>query len=94
VTLEYGEPITGDPFHVERVHRQNVVESRRSQFLHPVVRYYSMGEFVDEHHVIEDLEAVWVDREHTEPLIKFFDRYLQSSYVAMTELDNSNAMAS
>ena len=92
VTLEYGEPITGDPFHVERVHRQNIMESRRSQFLHPVVRHYAMGDLVDEHHVLEDLEAVWVEPEHTEPLIEFFARYLQSDSVPMAELDNSRAM--
>lgn len=76
VTLEYGDPITGDPFQVERVHRQNIEHSERSQFLHPVVRHYSDGMLKAEHHVIEDLEARWCEDEHIDPLVAFFDAAL------------------
>jgi len=73
VTLEYGAPIIGDAFSVARIHRENVQEAEASQFLHPVVRRYVQGKFVAKHDVIEDLEANWVEPEHVEPLIKFFD---------------------
>lgn len=76
ITLEYGDPIVGDPFAVERVHRENVAESSRSQFLHPVVRHYANGSLQAEHHVLEDLEAVWLEDEHTAPLEEFFARAL------------------
>ena len=68
VTLEYGEAITGDLFNVTRIHRENIEQAHRSQFLHPVVRYVRNGEVQDEHHVIEDLEAKWVEDEHFAPL--------------------------
>ena len=77
VSLEYGDPIVGDPFKVERVHRQNIMESHRSKFLHPIVRHYRLGSLVAEHNVIEDLEAIWLEEEHITPLIKFLTNSLQ-----------------
>lgn len=76
VTLEYGDPITGDPFMVERVHRQDTQRADRSQFLHPVFRHYRDGHITAEHHVLEDLEALWVEEEHTRPLADFFQSCL------------------
>lgn len=72
VTLEYGDEIEGDPFNVERIHRLDVERARRSQFLHPIVRHYKDGECCAEHHVIEDLEGIWVEPEHRQPLEAFF----------------------
>lgn len=79
VTLEYGGEIEGDPFCVERIHRLDVERARRSQFLHPIVRHYKDGECVAEHHVIEDLEGVWVEAEHRQPLEAFFAKALALS---------------
>ena len=76
LTLEYGAPIVGDPFAVERIHRENVDQAEASQFLHPVVRRYYNGILVARHDVIEDLEAKWVEPEHFEPLVAFFDSQL------------------
>ena len=73
LTLEYGAPILGDPFTVERIHRENTVSAESSQFLHPVVRRYVNGTLVAKHDVLEDLEAKWVESEHIEPMIEFFD---------------------
>lgn len=76
VTLEYGDPIQGDPFHVSRIHRQNAEEAHRSQFLHPVVRWFDGETLLAEHHVVEDLEAIWGEEEHTKPLTAFFSNCL------------------
>ncbi|MEJ2419472.1 MAG: NAD(P)-binding domain-containing protein, partial [Exilibacterium sp.] len=79
LTLEYGAPIMGDPFAVERIHRKNVDAADASQFLHPVVRRYYNGVLVARHDVIEDLEATWVESEHVEPLKAFFIRQLMNN---------------
>jgi len=90
-SLEYGDPIVGDPFNVERVHRLNIEDARRSQFLHPVVRHYVGGQCVSEHHVLEDLEAIWVEQEHIAPLKMFFERAF-SGKAPMKEMQDA-AMA-
>jgi hypothetical protein len=76
VTLEYGDAIAGDPFNVARIHRENVNQAHHSQFLHPVVRRVRNGEIEDEHHVIEDLEARWVEDEHLIPLFAALQRWI------------------
>ena len=76
LTLEYGAPIMGDPFAVERIHRENVQEASASQFLHPVIRRYMNGVLVAKHEIIEDLEAKWVEPEHYAPLTAFFDEQI------------------
>lgn len=81
LTLEYGAPIEGDPFNVERIHRQNIDRAERSQFLHPVVRRYKSGMLLSKHDVIEDLEAKWTGPEHIDPL----KMYLEYEGVAMGE---------
>ncbi|MFK8017577.1 MAG: NAD(P)-binding domain-containing protein [Gammaproteobacteria bacterium] len=75
VSLEYGDPIEGDPFCVERIHRENVQDARSSQFLHPVIRCFNRGHLTSEHHVIEDLESRWVEAIHFEPLAMFLEPY-------------------
>lgn len=90
-SLEYGAPIVGDPFNVERVHRLNVEDSSRSQFLHPVVRHYAKGKCVAEHHVLEDLEAIWVEPEHVDPLTIFFDKALNGEFAAKEISDEEMA---
>jgi thioredoxin reductase len=76
LTLEYGDPIVGDPFAVERIHREDTVQAHKSQFLHPIIRRYIGKELVAQHDVIEDLEAKWVEPEHFEPLTAFFEEQL------------------
>ena len=55
-----------------------MAEAHRSQFLHPVVRRVRNGEVQDEHHVIEDLEAKWVEDEHLIPLSAALQRWIAS----------------
>ncbi len=76
VTLEYGDPIVGDPFCVERIHRENVKDASQSQFLHPVIRYFSGSDCVAEHHVLEDLESRWEESVHIEPLAEFLSSFV------------------
>lgn len=70
LTLEYGKS-EQDPFLVERVHRSDVERADDSTFLHPVVRRYQDGALVDQHHVIEDLAAEWLEPEHVDPLVSY-----------------------
>lgn len=93
VTLEYGDPIQGDPFNVERIHRCDTQHSEKSQFLHPVVRYFRDGELAGEHHVIEDLEAVWFEKEHVEPLTAFFAQWLSDEPQSKPVDQPAHAMA-
>jgi len=70
LTLEFGQ-IEDDPFEIPRVHRADTRRAARSVFLHPIVRYFEEGELIAEHHVIEDLAAVWSEPEHYVPLRQF-----------------------
>jgi thioredoxin reductase len=77
VTLEYGANHDAqDPFNVTRIARDDVNRARESNFLHPVVRRFSRSKLVAEHHVIEDLAAVWRENVHIQPLLGFFEREL------------------
>jgi hypothetical protein len=73
LTLEFGE-IEHDPFEIPRIHRADTRRAARSVFLHPIVRYFEDGELIAEHHVIEDLAAVWSESEHYVPLREFLAR--------------------
>lgn len=88
LNLEYGDPIEGDPFNVERIHRTNTEQAQRSQFLHPVVRHYFGKELLTRHDIIEDLEANWVELEHINPLLHYLKGALKEvSTVSEKELD-------
>jgi thioredoxin reductase len=77
VTLEYGpEHIQADPFNVVRVQRSDTDRASQSHFLHPVVRRYAHGVLVEEHHILEDLAAEWLEDVHVKPLLAFFERQL------------------
>ena len=68
VSLEYGKNKDFDPFTGERIHRENIGASERSQFLHPIVREYRYGKMMSEHHTIEDLLAIWQEDIHLKSL--------------------------
>jgi hypothetical protein len=71
VSLEFGQRKFDNPFNVPRIARDNVGSARESNFLHPVVRYFRMGELMADHHVIEDLAGEWREPEHLLPLREF-----------------------
>lgn len=75
LTLEYG-PAAEDPFNVNRIHRTDAERAAQSTFLHPVIRRFEKGELVDEHHVVEDLAAEWLEPEHIDPLVAYLQGLL------------------
>ncbi|MEQ3530611.1 MULTISPECIES: NAD(P)-binding domain-containing protein [Pseudoalteromonas] len=77
VTLEYGIDADFDPFTANRIHRENVAASDHSQFLHPIIREYQGTELVSEHHVIEDLLAIWKEDIHLHPLQSFINEAIR-----------------
>lgn len=75
LTLEFGKSADDeDPFHVQRIRRDNVARASASKFLHPALREYHQGMQSSEHHIIEDLEAVWREAEHIIPLRDYLQR--------------------
>lgn len=72
LTLEFGSANTGDVFAQQRIARDNYNAAAASKFLHPVLRCWEDGQVVAEHHVIEDLEAVWTETEHGAGIKTFF----------------------
>ncbi|MGE3537452.1 MAG: NAD(P)-binding domain-containing protein [Candidatus Tectimicrobiota bacterium] len=76
ITLEYGAQRVSDPFNINRPHSQDSANAHHSQFLHPVIRRFDRGRLVSEHHIMEDLEAVWNDDCHVTPLRHYFERAL------------------
>lgn len=80
LTLEFGASAHDeDPFKVNRIRRDNVAKAAASTFLHPAIREYENGAKVSEHHVIEDLEAVWKEPEHIEPLTQYLEKRIHST---------------
>ena len=78
ITLEYGSYHVDDPFHIDRIHRNDSDNARQSHFLHPIVRHFDSSKLVSEHHIIEDLEAAWNEDIHISPLMRYFQRELSA----------------
>lgn len=72
VTMEFGNKNeTTDHMSQTRVHRDDFENADKSVFIHPVIRFYVGNKMEQEFHIIEDLEAVWKEPIHIEPLKKF-----------------------
>lgn len=79
VTLEFGLDIfqtNKNPFAIERVHKENIKAASESAFVHPIIRRFSQGKLVAEHHVIEDLASEWLEDVHIQPLLNFFNIHI------------------
>lgn len=78
VTLEFGLEIiyaSPDPLAVNRIHKDDVDNASLSTGIHPIVRRYSCGRLVSEHHVLEDIIPEWDEHEsHVVPLENYFAR--------------------
>jgi thioredoxin reductase len=83
VMLEFGKP-TGNPF---SINREPVAESAASSsFLHPIVRRFSRGKLISEHHLLEDLFGEWrKEHVHVQPLIAYFSGELGKSAAPSSE---------
>lgn len=80
VTLEYGPDHSKvDPFDIEiaRVAQNDAEQAINAQYLHPVIRHYRQGRQIGEHHLAENLENEWNDKQaHEIPLFNFFNASL------------------
>jgi len=79
ITLEFGLDIfkaNKNPFAIERIHKENTEAAQESAFIHPIVRRFSKGKLVAEHHIIEDLASEWLEDVHIQPLLKFLKSQL------------------
>jgi thioredoxin reductase len=76
VTLEFGLDIifaSPDPLAVNRIHKDDVEQAALSTGIHPIVRQYSRGKLVAEHHVLEDIIPEWDEpQSHIAPLERYF----------------------
>jgi hypothetical protein len=83
VTLEFGLEIifaSPDPLAVDRVHKDDIDNSALSTGIHPIIRSYSEGRLVSEHHVIEDIIPEWDEPvTHIAPLERYFGRFARQS---------------
>ncbi len=98
LTMEFGqERIDAEPnvFAISRVHKDDATSGEQSTAIHPIVRGFSKREQRTEHHVIEDLLAVWKEPVHREPLVDHLRAELlsQSSSLQIA-LDPSKGPAS
>ncbi len=77
VTLEFGKNKVADPFSVVR--HPTAERAHESFFLHPVVRLFTEGQEVAEHHLLEDLFGEWKNEKvHVAPLREFIQQQLQA----------------
>ena len=75
ISLEYGpDHARVDPFDVSvvRVAQNDADHASDAHYLHPVIRHYSRGTLLAEHHVAENLENEWCGPAHVGPLERFF----------------------
>lgn len=82
ITLEYGpDHDKVDPFDItiERVSQDDTERAFDSSYLHPVVRCYTGGALVAEHHVPENLENEWNRPPHKAALLRFFEERLMAA---------------
>jgi thioredoxin reductase len=85
-TLEFGLEIiyaSPDPLAVERIHKDDVAGAPLSTGIHPIVRRYSYGQLVSEHHVLEDIIPEWDEpTSHVAPLEAHFAHVQAAAPVA------------
>ena len=76
VMLEFGK-IDGDPFSINR--KPDAQHAASSSFLHPVVRRFSRGKLISEHHLLEDLFGEWrKEQVHVQPLLAYLSTELSA----------------
>jgi len=68
VSLEYGHFV--DPFNTER--DPSPEAAMEAAYLHPVIRRFSFGDQITEHHIQDDLESEWYLDEYVQPARAFF----------------------
>jgi hypothetical protein len=74
ITLEYGQKRIRqyrNVFAIERIHKEDYANARMSISIHPIIRHYYHQKLVSEHHIIEDLDNIWDESVHIQPLIDY-----------------------
>lgn len=82
VTLEFGLEIIAaarDALALERIHKDDIGRAAESSGVHPIVRRFSRGRLLNTHHVIEDIDSVWAEDVHEEPLLQYLKAGLERS---------------
>jgi thioredoxin reductase len=74
ISLEYGR-FLGDPFNIERDPDPEAAQD--APYLHPVIRRYSYGDLVGEHHINDDLESRWDKEEYVTPALAWMEAQLR-----------------
>ncbi|HSF83174.1 MAG TPA: NAD(P)-binding domain-containing protein [Anaerolineales bacterium] len=72
ISLEYGHFV--NPFNTERDPSPDM--AMEAAYLHPIIRRFSFGKPVTEHHIQDDLESEWYLEEYVEPARVFFNAQL------------------
>lgn len=81
ISLEYGH-FDADPFSIERDPSPD--KGDEAAYLHPVVRHFSAGELVAEHHINDDLESQWYKEIYVEPVRSFLIEQFTRSADSLT----------
>ena len=76
LTLEYGD-FGSNPFCIER--DPDPAKGSQAAYLHPIIRRYSLGSLISEHHIQDDLESQWNQPRYTEPLLTYFQTCLMTN---------------
>ena len=80
VTLEFGLEIIAaarDALALERIHKDDIARAAESSGVHPILRRFSRGRLLNTHHVIEDIDSVWAEEVHKEPLLQYLKAGLE-----------------
>lgn len=92
LTMEFGQDrINAEPnvFAISRVHKDDASSADQSTAIHPILRGFKDGDEISEHHVIEDLMAVWKEPVHRDPLVAHLQDVLsvsgQKFHIAMDQ---------
>lgn len=72
IMFSYGPDYPDYPFEFER--HVDAAQAHLNPQLHPVIRHYQNGELVDEHHIMENIEAQWREPHFVGALAGFFAR--------------------
>ena len=74
LTLDFGQERVEqypDVFSIPRVHKEDYKNAAQSTFIHPIIRLVQNGQTINTHHIIEDFDSIWTEKEHIKPLQSF-----------------------
>ncbi|MFT7109451.1 MAG: thioredoxin reductase [Psychrobacter glaciei] len=97
LTLEFGLEIifaSKDPLAVDRVHKDDYQNANLSTGIHPIIRSYSKGEFISEHHVVEDIIPEWNEyKTHIKPLEEYFEKFCIAEISTSININKAKSVA-